>query len=309
MSHNGVDLASYQGNITAQELEALRAAGIEYAYVKATQGTDYINPFAAQQVKALRSAGIHVGLYHFLDITKSMGEEAQYFVAAAASLGGSDLPLALDSEEPDGAGWQDLASKMVAFAMQVENEPLIVRSPLSVFYVNMNFSDNLTPLGFPWGRLVWLADPNPGAPHRSCLILQSAPRPEAGFSSIDPDVFLGSDAQWAAFVTSGMAPNPTPVPQPPKPIPTPAPVPAPAPAPQPQEFDVSTLPTLTNGSKGDVVKSVQALLNGKFNQVGVKVDGDYGPVTAAAVEAVQHYLGLKVDGVTGPATWTVLLNA
>ena len=301
-----VDLASYQGNITAAELAALKAAGIEAAYVKATQGTDYINPFAAQQVKALRGAGIHVGLYHFLDVTKSIGEEAQYFVAAASALGGSDLPLALDSEEPAGAGWQDLASKMVAFAMQIENEPLVVRSPLSAFYVDLNFYENLAPLGFPWGRMVWLDDPNPGAPHRPCLILQSAPRPEAGFSSIDPDVFLGTEAQWSAFVTPGQAPAPSPAPTPPVP---PAPAPKPVPIPEPQEFDVSTLPILVVGSKGDVVKSAQAILHAKFNQVGVAVDGDYGPVTAAAVEAVQHFLGLKVDGVTGPATWTVLLEA
>ena len=306
MSHKGVDLASYQGNITSQELEALRAAGVEFAYVKFTQGTDYINPFAAQQVKALRSAGIHVGGYHFLDVTKSIGEEAQYFVAAASALGGSDLPLALDSEEPAGAGWQDLASKMVAFAMQIENEPLVVRSPLSAFYVNLNFYENLAPHGFPWGRLVWLADPNPGAPHRPCLILQSAPRPEAGFSSIDPDVFLGSEAQWAAFVAPNQAPSPAPAP---KPVPVPQPAPQPKPVPQPQEFDVSTLPTLKSGATGDVVKTVQAVLQAKFNQVGVKVDGDYGPVTAAGVEAVQHYFKLVVDGVTGPATWAVLLAA
>ena len=304
MSHLGVDLSSYQGEITLQEVAALKAANVEFVYCKATQGTDYINPDAAQQVRVLRAAGFHVGLYHYLDVAKSIGEEAQYFVAAAAALGGSDLPLALDIEEPDPAGWADLATKVVAFAMQIENEPLVIRSPLSILYVNLNFASNLA--GFPWGRLVWLADPNPGAPHRPCLILQSAPRPEAGFSSIDPDVFLGTEAQWSAFVTPGQAPAPSPAPTPPVP---PAPAPKPVPIPEPQEFDVSTLPILVVGSKGDVVKSAQAILHAKFNQVGVAVDGDYGPVTAAAVEAVQHFLGLKVDGVTGPATWTVLLEA
>jgi len=304
MSHKGVDLSSYQGEITLQEVAALKAANVEFVYCKATQGTDYINPDAAQQVRVLRAAGFHVGLYHYLDVAKSIGEEAQYFVAAAAALGGSDLPLALDIEEPDPAGWADLATKVVAFAMQIENEPLVIRSPLSILYVNLNFASNLA--GFPWGRLVWLADPNPGAPHRPCLILQSAPRPEAGFSSIDPDVFLGSEAQWAAFVAPNQAPSPAPAP---KPVPVPQPAPQPKPVPQPQEFDVSTLPTLKSGATGDVVKTVQAVLQAKFNQVGVKVDGDYGPVTAAGVEAVQHYFKLVVDGVTGPATWAVLLAA
>jgi hypothetical protein len=305
MSHLGVDLSSYQGEITPQEVAALKAANVEFVYCKATQGTDYINPDAAQQVRVLRAAGFHVGLYHYLDVAKSIGEEAQYFVAAAAALGGSDLPLAIDIEEPDPAGWADLATKVVAFAMQIENEPLVIRSPLSILYVNLNFASNLA--GFPWGRLVWLADPNPGAPHRSCLILQGAPRAEGGFSSIDPDVFLGTEAQWSAFVTPGQAPAPSPTPSP-APTPQPAPVPVP-PVPQPQEFDMSTLPNLTAGAKSDTVKSAQALLHAKFNQVGVAVDGDYGPVTVAAVEAVQHYFKLTVDGVVGPHTWAVLLDA
>lgn len=196
MTQFGVDLSSYQGPITETEIEALKYVGVTFAYVKATQGKDYINPDAPQQIKALRAAGIKVGLYHFLDPTTDVSSQVQYFLVAASNLGGSDLPVGLDSETP-GSSWEALAWQMVAFAMQVENEPHVVRNNQTVFYVNGNFYQNLP--GFPWGRGIWFADPGVPAPTKPCLIWQKAPLRFSGFSSIDPDQFMGNDTQWALF--------------------------------------------------------------------------------------------------------------
>lgn len=41
---------------------------------------------------------------------------------------------------------------------------------------------------------------------------------------------------------------------------------------------------------------------------GLKVDGDFGPVTKRKAEATQHVLGLKVDGYFGPKSWDALLR-
>lgn len=54
------------------------------------------------------------------------------------------------------------------------------------------------------------------------------------------------------------------------------------------------------GSKGARVRELQALLVRAGYQV--KVDGDFGPATKAAVRAFQTAHGLKVDGVVGPRT-------
>lgn len=62
---------------------------------------------------------------------------------------------------------------------------------------------------------------------------------------------------------------------------------------------VATTTTLKQGSKGDLVKELQALL-------GVVVDGDFGPKTKAAVVAFQKASGLVADGIVGPKTWTEL---
>lgn len=207
MTHYGRDFSSFQGDLSPAD-----CAGIEFAYVKATQGSGYVNPFAPQQVKALRAAGVHVGLYHFLDVNASLGDQLHNFATYAQSLGGSSLPPAQDSETLDPAGWPALATLMSNFAVGVEAWGEPVPNTKSVVYVNLSFDESLP--GFPWGRSVWLADPNAGAPHRPCLILQTAPRPvsSADLKNVDPDVFMGTEAEWGAFIGQPATAEPAPLP-------------------------------------------------------------------------------------------------
>ncbi|MFB2938805.1 peptidoglycan-binding protein [Aerosakkonemataceae cyanobacterium BLCC-F154] len=60
------------------------------------------------------------------------------------------------------------------------------------------------------------------------------------------------------------------------------------------------------GSKGSDVKYLQQLLNKKG--YSLKVDGDFGPRTEAAVKQFQKSRRLTVDGIVGPATWNALLS-
>jgi murein DD-endopeptidase MepM/ murein hydrolase activator NlpD len=55
------------------------------------------------------------------------------------------------------------------------------------------------------------------------------------------------------------------------------------------------------GSHGDAVAEIQ-------RQLGVQIDGIFGPVTQAAVTDFQARNGLDVDGVVGPVTWTALFG-
>ena len=200
MTYLGRDFSSFQGNLSDADCE-----GIDFAYVKATQGSSYINPFAPQQVRALRAAGVKVGLYHFVTVVDSIGDQLHNFATYAQSLGGSQLPPALDCETSDPAGWGALAVAITRFAVGVEGWGEPVPNTQSVIYVNLSFYESLP--GFPWGRSVWLADPNSGAPHKPCLILQGAPRPVSGADpkSVDPDTFMGSEAEWEAFIGEAAA--------------------------------------------------------------------------------------------------------
>lgn len=77
-------------------------------------------------------------------------------------------------------------------------------------------------------------------------------------------------------------------------------------APDWQEDMMRRLPTLGPGSTGEHVQTVQGLLRARSHPE-VEIDGAYGPVTDAAVKAVQRWGGVTVDGIVGPATWRVLI--
>lgn len=60
------------------------------------------------------------------------------------------------------------------------------------------------------------------------------------------------------------------------------------------------------GSTGPIVKKIQAVLNAKGANPALKVDGDFGPKTEAAVRAFQAEYGLKADGIVGKHTTVAL---
>ena len=69
-------------------------------------------------------------------------------------------------------------------------------------------------------------------------------------------------------------------------------------------------PTLRRGSSGWHVKRLQRLLR-LHGQLGppAQLDGEFGPVTEAAVRAFQALHGLEPDGIVGPLTWRALIGA
>lgn len=58
----GIDVSYYQ-RIT--DAKAVADSGIKFAFVKATEGAQYVSPVFLEQLAELSSAGIEVGLYHF----------------------------------------------------------------------------------------------------------------------------------------------------------------------------------------------------------------------------------------------------
>ncbi|TJX13617.1 LysM peptidoglycan-binding domain-containing protein [Tissierella creatinini] len=64
-------------------------------------------------------------------------------------------------------------------------------------------------------------------------------------------------------------------------------------------------PTLRRGSTGPKVRELQILLKNQGFDPG-PIDGDFGPLTEAAVRNFQRSKGLLVDGIVGIATWTAL---
>lgn len=94
----GVDVSAYQG---AVNWLSARAAGKSFAYVKASEGTYYTNPYYSQQFGGSALAGLIRGAYHFANPANSDGAtQARYFVAHGGAWrpDGLTLPGVLDIE-------------------------------------------------------------------------------------------------------------------------------------------------------------------------------------------------------------------
>src|SRR5690242_3779518 len=81
--------------------------------------------------------------------------------------------------------------------------------------------------------------------------------------------------------------------------------PSASPAAASESISVAGKATVKKGSKGQDVKDAQTLLN--KHGASLKVDGDFGSLTDAAVREFQkNNPPLAVDGVVGPKTWAAL---
>jgi GH25 family lysozyme M1 (1,4-beta-N-acetylmuramidase) len=78
MTIKGIDVSSYQSS-------SYSTAGLDFVFVKATEGTSYINPRMTAQASHGRAAGLIVGFYHFLR-PGDMKAQARYFVEECASV-------------------------------------------------------------------------------------------------------------------------------------------------------------------------------------------------------------------------------
>jgi peptidoglycan hydrolase-like protein with peptidoglycan-binding domain len=64
-------------------------------------------------------------------------------------------------------------------------------------------------------------------------------------------------------------------------------------------------PTISESATGDVVRRLQRGLRRTPN-LGLAVDGVFGPLTLSAVQEFQQGARLVVDGIVGPLTWNAL---
>ncbi|GAB3140761.1 lysozyme [Amycolatopsis stemonae] len=94
----GHDVSGHQGPV---DWPGAARTGAKFVYVKATEGTGFVNPQFAQQYNGSYDAGLIRGAYHFARPDVSDGaSQARYFLAHGGgwSADGRTLPGALDAE-------------------------------------------------------------------------------------------------------------------------------------------------------------------------------------------------------------------
>jgi hypothetical protein len=281
MSVPGIDVASYQATNYA-------TAGLGLVVVKATEGTNYINPRHDAQVATGRAHGLVVGHYHF-QRPGSPTAQAAYFLQHAHVQPG-DL-LACDWEDT-GVPDEDKDAFIRAVQAAAPHNRVLL-------YCNRDFWLHRDHTSFA-GDGLWIADPGVAAGHprveHSWVMHQYS---EAGGTDRDVANFANVAAlrTWAA---KGTTPKP------------------PAPAAKPH-VDLSNLivaaKTDPHAKQGHTthpadVRLVEAALKAeRLLAASYASDGSYGTKTIAAYAAWQRrcgYTGTAADGIPGKASLTKL---
>ncbi|KAL0959560.1 hypothetical protein HGRIS_011271 [Hohenbuehelia grisea] len=119
----GIDVSGFQPNVN---FNTVKANGVAFAYIKATEGTTFISSSFSSQYVGATNAGLIRGAYHFAHPDSSSGAtQAKFFLAHGGgwSADGITLPGALDIEyNPNGAECYGLtAAQMVAWIHDFSN--------------------------------------------------------------------------------------------------------------------------------------------------------------------------------------------
>ena len=157
----GVDVSSHQGNVA---WSTLWTSGVKWAYVKATEGTYYTNPYFAQQYNGSYNVGMIRGAYHFATPDTTNGAtQANYFVdhGGGWSRDGKTLPGALDIEwNPYGAAcYGKTTSGMVTWIRDFLNQYKARTGRAPVIYTATSWWKQCTGnySGFATANPLWVA--------------------------------------------------------------------------------------------------------------------------------------------------------
>jgi GH25 family lysozyme M1 (1,4-beta-N-acetylmuramidase) len=206
----GVDVSAYQP-------VAFPTKGLAFAFVKATEGTSYVNPRYAGQVAHARAAGLVVGHYHFGRPGDGVAQ-ADYFLKHA-TLKPGDV-LAFD--------WEASGVSQAERDAFIKHVKAKAPGHRVVLYCNTDYWHNHDTENYA-GDGLWIADPNhpAGHPHitHPWVIHQYSwaggiDRNVANFPSVS------ALKAWAGVPAPA---KPAPAKPAPKPVPLPAPTPHPAP--------------------------------------------------------------------------------
>lgn len=128
----GIDVSHWQGEI---DWARVAGAGTRFAFLKATDGHDFLDPTYSTNRAGARSNGLAVGAYHFARPDASKGdavEEARWFVSQADPRPGNLLPV-LDLETSKGLDQQGVtlwARRWIAEVRRLTGvTPLVYTSP------------------------------------------------------------------------------------------------------------------------------------------------------------------------------------
>ena len=107
----GIDVSNWQGNV---DFSKVKTSGVQVVYMKATEGTSFVDNKLNQNYSRAKAQGLKVGFYHFFRPSLDARAQARHF---ANTIKGKvpDCRLALDIEVADNFNKNVLTTKALEF--------------------------------------------------------------------------------------------------------------------------------------------------------------------------------------------------
>lgn len=201
----GIDVSHHQGVI---DWPAVKAAGVEFAYIKTTEGGDHADTQFARNWSGAAAAGVLRGAYHFMSWCRPVDQQALYFMVNIPD-DASALPPALDVE------WND-NSKTCRRQPSAEEARRMMRVVLAameartgkrpIIYTDINFHRDVLSNGEFSNYEFWLrsvaAEPQRVYSSRPFSFWQftATGRVPGIRGPVDRNAFNGTKADWAKWV-------------------------------------------------------------------------------------------------------------
>lgn len=270
----GIDIASYQAG---EVLAEVHGEGFTFAYVKATQGASYVDPYYAGWAAA--PGGLVLVPYHYVT-TDSPAEQVAHFKSVA----GQVPAVMLDVE--NGSPTSGAAIEAVIAAFRAEGYAVDMYLP------RWYWQEIGSPMMTDWGirNLIASSYPSTAAGYASALYPGDSYSGWDAYGGLTPSILQFTDA---AIVGGQQVDAEAAKPAASFDAPTGTTPPSKPPA------SASGAPAGWAAS----VKTIQQQLNRWPFSPTLAVDGQAGPKTQAAIRMFQRAAALAVDGTPGPLTW------
>jgi lysozyme len=126
----GIDVSYYQGEISWPRV---KRAGVGFAFIRAADGTDIIDPMFEANWGAAGNAGVPRGAYQYFRADQSPTDQADVLIAQLRTHGIGELPPVIDVEDTAGLPLQTVAENARAWIERVRTqlkvEPIVYTNP------------------------------------------------------------------------------------------------------------------------------------------------------------------------------------
>ena len=197
----GIDISAHNGVVC---FDSLAAAGIDFVYLKASEGVSFRDQSFIRNFEAARKAGLAIGAYHFFRFDCDGAMQSVNFLKAIGDLK-PDLPLAIDVEEWRNAPGE--TTSIVRERLEVLVALLRAQGYQVMIYTNKQGHARFVRDGFKAHDVpeIWICSfTNPPLGHEKWRLWQHSHlgRLPGIRGNVDLNTFNGNRRQWSAWLDS-----------------------------------------------------------------------------------------------------------